>query len=180
MKDSVQQREKEALEQLIRGDQDAFTCLYQGYVGRVYHFALTLVKSEEAAENITQEVFIKLWETRERIDSENSFSGYLYTIARNITFNQHRKQVNERVYLDYLSHVFPVSEKKTEQDMELLELQQNIDRCIDGLRPQRKKVFELSRFQGLSHKEISAQLGIAEKTIATHIRLALQDLRKLL
>ena len=64
--------------------------------------------------------------------------------------------------------------------MELLELQQNIDRCIDGLPPQRKKVFELSRFQGLSHKEISAQLGIAEKTIATHIRLALQDLRKLL
>jgi RNA polymerase sigma-70 factor (ECF subfamily) len=178
LKESDPKRESAALEQLILGDQEAFTYLYRLYVDRVYYFALGLVRSPEDARNITQEVFVRLWETRDRIDTGSSFNGYLFTISRNIIFNEHRKRINERTYLDYLARSFNDSETKTEQDFDLGELQEKIDRCIDGLPPQRKKVFELSRFRGLSHKEISAELGIAEKTIAAHIRLALRDLRK--
>jgi RNA polymerase sigma-70 factor (ECF subfamily) len=178
LNESGQKRERAALEQLIQGDQEAFTYLYGQYVDRVYYFAVGLVRSPEDAQNITQEVFVKLWETRHRIDTGSSFNGYLFTIARNIIFNQHRKRINERTYLDYLSRSFVDSEAKTEQEVYLKELQSTIDTCIENLPPQRRKVFEMSRFRGLSHKEISEELGIAEKTIAAHMRLALQDLRR--
>jgi RNA polymerase sigma-70 factor (ECF subfamily) len=178
LNESNLQTEKTALEQLIHGDQQAFAFLYHHYVEKVYYFALGLVRSPESAENITQEVFVKLWETRERIETDNSFNGYLFTIARNIIFNQHRKKINELTYLEYLNRAFSDSEAKTEEDLLLSELQEQIHGCIDQLPPQRKKVFEMSRLQGMTYKEISLSLGIAEKTIATHIRLALQSIRK--
>lgn len=178
MKDNGPKTEINALVQLIHGDREAFTYLYRQYVDKVYYFVFGLVRSPEDAENITQEVFVRLWETRDRIDTGSSFNGYLFTIARNIIFNQHRKRINERTYLDYMSRSFTDSEAKTEHDYALHELQEKIDRCIDQLPPMRQKVFVMSRFHGLSHKEISTELGIAEKTIAAHIRLALQSVRK--
>lgn len=170
--------EDRALELLVSGEEAAFEFLYKKYVDKVYYFALGLVNSADDAENVTQEVFIKVWESRARIDPAYSFSSYLFTITRNLIFNQHRKKVNERAYLSYIERAFEHSEMGTEKDYFLKELQERIDAAIADLPPMRRKVFEASRVEGLSHKEISAKLGIAEKTIATHIRLALKTMRK--
>ena len=176
----VEHTEKETVGQLIHGDRIAFTYLYNDYADKVYYFALKYLRSQEAAENLTQEVFVKLWETRDRLDPEFSFNAYLFTIARNTIFNSHRKKRNELAYLNHLNLVFNHAEFKTEQEFHLKELQVHIEQCVDKLPAQRQIVFRMSRTEGFSHKEIAMKLGISEKTIAAHIRLALKTLRKYL
>lgn len=172
--------ERDTVKLLIKGDQKAFTDLYNAYAEKVFYFSLGFLKSEEDSENLTQEVFVKIWETRERLDPDYSFNAYLFTIARNTIFNIHRKRLNEIAYLNQLGSFEDAHSSKTEDDFLYSELKAQIDKCLDALPPQRQKVFKMSRIDGLSHKEISKELGIAEKTTAAHIRLALQTLRKLL
>ena len=169
--------EKSLVELVIKGDQSAFENLYNIYADKLYYFALRFLKTKEDAENLTQEVFVKIWETRDRLDPDYSFNAYLFTIAKNTIFNIHRKRVNERTYRDYLGNFFDFAHSKTENDLSLNDLQNRIDKCVENFPTQRKVVFELSRREGLSHKEISEQLNISEKTIETHIRLAFKTLR---
>jgi RNA polymerase sigma-70 factor (ECF subfamily) len=172
--------EKNIVRQVIKGDQRAFAELYNMYADKLYYFALKFLKSKEDTENLSQEVFVKIWETRERLDPDNSFNAYLFTIAKNTIFNIHRKKVNELAYRKYLGYYIDNSHSKTENDVLLNDLQNLVDRCVENFPAQRKKVFELSRKDGLSHKEISQQLDISEKTIETHIRLGLKTLREVL
>ena len=88
--------------------------------------------------------------------------------------------MNEAVYLDHLTRVISHADSGTEKVLFYRELQEQVDRCVEQLPGQRKRVFVLSRQEGLSHKEISLKLGISEKTVAAHIRLGLQALRKFL
>ena len=170
--------EQRIVSRIIDGDQMAFAELYDIYSEKLYYFSLKFLRSKEDAENITQEVFVKVWETRDRLDPDYSISAYLFTIARNTIFNLHRKKVNEKAYLEHLGHHIDFTHSKLEHDIVLKDLQSHVDKIIDDLPAQRKRVFELSRKDGLSHKEISQQLNISEKTIETHIRLALKDIRK--
>jgi len=114
------------------------------------------------------------------LDPDYSFNAYLFTIAKNIIFNIHRKKVNELAYREYLGYHIDFSNSKTENEVFLNDLQSQIDKCVAKFPDQRKKVFELSRKEGFSHKEISQQLNISEKTIETHIRLGLRTLREFL
>ena len=179
MADKVQ-TEMEMISQVIQGDQAAFTSLYRIYVEHVFYFALRYLKTREDAENVTQEVFVKIWETRRRLNPEASFSAYLFTITKNFIFNINRKKVNEAAYLDHLTRVISHADSGTEKALFYRELQEQVDRCVEQLPGQRKKVFVLSRQEGLSHREISLKLGISERTVAAHIRLGLQALRKFL
>jgi RNA polymerase sigma-70 factor (ECF subfamily) len=171
------QNERDTIRLLSEGNREAFTSLYNLYADKLYYFALGLLKTEEDAENLTQEVFIKIWETRSRIDPDNSFNAYLFTIARNTIFNQHRKKLNEIAYLNHLELYPQVSEEGTESIYFFKELREQLDRCVDKLPPQQQRVFTLSRNDGFSHREIAREMGIAEKTIAAHMRLALKSLR---
>ncbi len=165
---------------IIQSDQSAFEDLYNLYADKLYYFALRYLKTKEEAENIIQDVFVKIWETRDRLNSEYSISAYLFTIARNTIFNLHRKRLNETAYLEYLETYLDSLHSKLEQEIVYSDLNSHINKIVDKLPMQRKKVFELSRNGGLSHKEISQQLNISEKTIETHIRLAIKDIRKIL
>ena len=172
--------EKEIIGRVIKGDQNAFAALYDTYAEKLYYFSLRFLKSKEDAENLTQEVFVKIWETRDRLNPEYSFNAYLFTIARNTIFNIHRKKMNELAYRDYLGFHVDFNHSKTENDVFLNDLQSHLDKCVETLPAQRKKVFEMSRKEGLSHKEIAQQLNISEKTIETHIRLGLKTIRDVL
>lgn len=170
-------REKQIVLKVIEGNHEAFAQLYDMYAERIYYFALRFMISKEDAENITQEVFVKVWETRDRLDVNLSLSSYLFTIAKNTIFNLHRKRVNELAYLEHLGNYLESNQVRLENEIIFRDIQDHLEKLINELPPQRKKVFELSRKQGLSHKEISEQLNISEKTIETHIRLALKTLR---
>lgn len=165
------------IEKVLQGDHKAFEELYFMYSEQLYGFALRYLKTKEDAEGLVQEIFIKIWETRSRLKKGQSFGAYLFTIAKNTIFNQFRKKVNEKAYLEYLRNHLDNRYNKTENDVILNDIRKQIEDCIETLPPQRKLVFQMSRFKGLSHKEIAKELDISEKTVETHIRLALKTIR---
>lgn len=176
----TKQEEKELLIRLIEGDNEAFEKIYYYYVERVYYFAFRYIKNSDDTEEIVQEVFTRMWENRRNINVEMSFSGYLLATAKNTIFNQHRKKVNHQAYCNYIITYLQKNIQNVENEIEFNDLMDLLNRTIAGLPPKRQEIFRLSRFQGLPYKEISKQLSISEKTIETHIRLALRDIKSVI
>lgn len=165
---------------LKKDDSIAFETLYLRYSEKLYYFAIRYLKSKEDAEGLVQDIFTKIWEIRKNLNSGQSFSSFLFTIAKNTIFNKHRKKLNENAYREHLRNYFDEVYDKTENDIILDDMKARIDKSVEKFPPQRKLIYQLSREEGLSYKEIAEQLGISEKTIEAHIRLALKTLRSAL
>jgi RNA polymerase sigma-70 factor (ECF subfamily) len=168
------------LERLKQDDSKAFENLYFKYEKRLYSFSLKYLKNKENAESLVQDIFTKIWEIRKTLNSEQSFSSFLFTIAKNSIFNKHRKKLNEEAYKEHLRAHLDEIHDKTENDIILADMKQRIDKYIIKLPKKRQEIYLLSREEGLSYKEIAQKLNISEKTIENHIRLVLKDLRQIL
>lgn len=170
--------EQKLLLLLKSGDSSALKGLYALYAEKVYYFSYRYLRNTSDAEEIVQEVFLKVWSHREEIDEKQSFNNYLFTITRNIIFNQHRKKINEAAYLEYLKPLLNEQDSSTEDKIVSDDLDHFLNQEIDKLPPQRKLIFKKSRMEGLTYPQIAAELKISEKTVESQIRLALQTLRK--
>lgn len=169
--------EKELLTALKRGDCDAFSVLYKQYWSRVYNFSRLYLTTRDAAEEAVQEVFLKVWESRELIRESENFQGFLFIITRNLIFNRNRKHFNEDFYkLSVLSAL--ESSYDLDAEIDARNLSEYIDRLIEELPPQRRLIFQLSRKEYKSYKEISLQLHISEKTVERQINEALKFLKR--
>lgn len=171
------QEEKELLIRLIEGDSEAFESIYYAYIERVYYFSYRYLNNSEDAEEIAQDVFSKIWENRSNINLEKSFSGYLLTTAKNTIFNNYRKKVNHQAYCSYIIQYLQRNMQNVEQEIVYKDLMELVEKTIQKLPPKRQEIFRLGRMVGYSHKEIAKKLSISEKTIETHMRLALRDIR---
>jgi len=98
----VTKSNQELLILLREGDRVAFYNIYERYCKRLYGFVLRYIKQEADAEEIVQEVFIKVWEARTKIDVYSSFESFLFTVAYNATISLFRKRVSEKKYLEHL------------------------------------------------------------------------------
>lgn len=157
----------------------AFDTIYQRYSKRLYCFVFRYIKQESDAEEIVQEVFLKIWEVRRKIDLNTSFNSFLFTIAYNTTISILRKRVNEKKYLDNLE----IRQKINEADeiineIHFKELTNQVNILLDRLTPRQKEVFLLSRKDGLTHEEISKKLNISANTVKNHLVSTLAFLRK--
>ena len=177
---NYKQEEKELLLKLIGGDNISFEKIYFNYVDRVYYFALRYLNNRLEAEEIVQEVFSKIWESRSNINVELSFSGYLLTTTKNTIFNENRKKVNHSAYCEYVLNYLQKNTYNLEQEIIYQDLIDKVNHAIEELPPKRQEIFKLSRINGLHYKEISEKLGITEKTIETHMRLAFKDLKRII
>ncbi len=169
---------RDLLHRFKTGDRSAFEHIYVEYAPKVYRFACRYLSDKGIAEEIVQDAFVRLWEARSFIDPDHNFDNYLFTITRNIIFNRHRKNVNELYYRTFLLASLEHEYYFTEDEIVSYDLAEYIDRVVDRLPAQQKTVFNLSRKQMLTHKEIAAQLGISEKTVEAHIYQALKTIRK--
>ena len=173
----VDMEERELILLLKQGSKDAFTALYKQYWKQVYNFSRLYLTSADAAEEVVQEVFIKIWETREFLREDDHFKGLLFIITRNLIFNRHRKNMNEDFYkvtvLAALEEPYDV-----EEEIDAHNLQEYIDRLIDELPPRRREIFNLSRKEQKSYKEIAILLNISEKTVENQISETLKYLKK--
>ncbi len=168
----------ELLNLLKEGDMLAFDGIYERYCKRIFAFVIRYVKSESDTEEIVQEVFLKIWENRNKIDVYSSFESYIFTISYNSTISLLRKRVTEKKYIDYLKNL-QVAENVFEltDDVYYRELNDQIQSLLSELTPRQKEIFLLSREEGLSHEEIAKRLGISSNTVKNHIVTTLNFLR---
>lgn len=168
----------------IRGirvdDHQAFEAVYAHFHSQVYSFAYRFLRSPEDAEEIVQEVFVKVWLKRKKLKDDRSFQAYLFTITRNTIFNQKKKARYHQAYLQFVQHFSDHLSSSPETGFDARNLLLRLQDSIAALPTQRQKVFRMSREQFLSHKEIASQLGISEKTVEVHIRNASIQLRRVL
>jgi RNA polymerase sigma-70 factor (family 1) len=162
---------------LKAGDELAFNEIYSRYSLRLYYQANQMLRDQEAAKDLVQELFITLWGSAVQLKPDINLAGYLYVAVRNRVFKLIEKG---KVRNDYLSAIAKYATEISTQTMDELnekELQLILQREIDLLPPRMREIFEMSRQQNLSHSEIALQLGISDKTVKKQINKVLKILR---
>lgn len=162
---------------LKNGNLRAFSMLFDRYGKRLYHFSLSYLKSVEDAEEIVQEVFLKIWNNREFLSIEKSFESYLFTIAKNGILNTIRKSKSEQAYLNYKKN-HPDKNVLLDDELDFNELEKAYEKSIDKLSPRRKEIYLLSRQQSLSNTEIAEKMNISVKTVENQMTSAKSEIRK--
>ncbi len=156
----------------------AFNTIYDKYCYKLHEFVLMYLKQEEDAEEIVQEVFVKIWESRGKIDVYLSFEAFLFTIAYNATISLLRKRVSESKSREYLKSLQQIdSAEQVIDEIQYNELNQKVQSLLNQLTPRQKEIFVLSREEGLTHKEIADKLNISESTVNNHLVTTLKYLK---
>ena len=172
--------------QFQAGRLDAFDDLMKRYKGQIYAYLLRSVKNYEDAEELTIEVFFKVYRALDTWKPQARFSTWLYKIAHNLSIDFHRAKSRRHTYsLD--DEEFSVDEptavdlwSNPEWELEEKDRHRVIREAIDQLSPKQKAVFMLNRYQGLQIKEITEVLGMAEGTVKIHLHRAVRKLQTLL
>ena len=170
--------EKEQLLDLSNGDIKAFNDLFMLYFPKLKLFLSGFLDNEAEAEDLAQDVFAKLWQNRESLTRIENLNAYLYRIAKNTLYTYFDRTYIPDPISDTDYHIPSIDE--LEELIFAKELEELIDVTIEKMPPQRKKIFCLSRKQGLSNDAIALQLSISKRTVETHISAALADLRKVI
>jgi RNA polymerase sigma-70 factor (ECF subfamily) len=164
-----QYEEKMLLMQVAAGDRKAFTELYSQYVEDVYSFIFLFTKSKEDSEEIMQDVFVKIWEKREKLLEVESFKSYLYKAAKNKLISEVRHlQIKHRV-LSEIKRNKATSYETANYEIDYRAYYQAVQKAIEKLPPKRKLIFRLSTENGLSHDEIASQLKISKSFVKNQL-----------
>ncbi len=172
--------EAQLLRKLADGDAAAFTALYHRHGRKLHAHLLRMIKSEETASEVFQEIFMKIWERRERIDPDKSFGAYLYRIAENKVYDHFREMAREKRLADDLTVTMNASYIDTEDLMNYDERFRLMNEAIGKLPPVRKQIYMLSKIDGKSYEEIAVQMSISTATVNDHIVKANRFLKRLL
>lgn len=167
------------LMQTAAGDERAFQQLFNTYWDKIYANALHLIKSPEAARDLTQEVFIKIWLKREKLSAVQHFESWLYRVAKNV-FIDHLRQQLVMESLQDIVHIKDNEEQTPQRKLELNELIAQVNGAIASLPAQMQTAFKLSRFHGLTHEQIAQHMNISKVTSQNYIARSLIVIRKYL
>jgi len=175
---SNEQTDKLLVAELKDGNVLAFEQIFDLYQSKLFHFAKLTLSNDSDAEEIVQEVFLKIWVRREQIDTSKSFKSYLYTITKNEIHDHLRKVLQQKKYVDQTIHELSIGDNDVEKIVNFRETDQVIKELINCLPQKRRKVFELSRLQGKTYSQIAREMNISENTVDTQMRKALHFLRE--
>ena len=168
------------LRELSEGSYEAFDTLYMRYSPIVEQFALSLLKRKEEADDITQNIFLKIWENRSSMSGVHSFRAYLFKMVRNAVYDTFSRRKPTSGLQDSMKLGDILRSEDMEGKISAKDLNMLMDMAVENMPEQRRRVFRMSRRDGLSHKEISMQLGISTKTVEYHMAKALAELRKII
>jgi RNA polymerase sigma-70 factor (ECF subfamily) len=168
------------LKEVANGNKEAFRQLFDNHRNKLYAYMLRLVEERSAAEDIVQETFLKIWLSRRELTEIKNFDAYLFTIARNHAFNLSKKIAYRRNLLEDHTATQPTEDKTTETEVTYKNLLSLLNNELNKLPPQQKRIFTLSRFDGLTNEDIARQQDISVTTVKKHLSLATQTLRNLM
>jgi RNA polymerase sigma-70 factor (family 1) len=169
--------EKELLRKVTMGDERAFKVLYDHYRGLVYPKALYLLKSELLAEEVLQEVMLKLWKTANKLSKDSNLAAYLTTLTRNQSFTQLKRKALEAKTDTELGRGWTERDNATEEEILLADTKQVLSDGIALLPPQQKLVYELCHVEGMKYEEAAQKMNLSVETVRGYMKLALRFLR---
>jgi RNA polymerase sigma-70 factor (ECF subfamily) len=163
---------------LRQDDKEAFNVLFYMYAEKLQKFSMTFFSKAEEAEEIVQDVFIKIWVKRKNINNPASFNAYIYTIAKNMIFNSLKKNIYHKKFETFQYNTKQAFQNTTENDVLYQETRQRLESALEQLPAKRREVFLMSRRYGLKNKEIAEKLDISLKTVESHMSLSLKFLKE--
>jgi len=166
------------IRQIAQGDKNAFEVLFKNHYANLCGYAVKYVWELDQAEEIVQDLFFNLWNKKSQLFISSSVESYLFRAVRNACLNyQKHKKIRDN-YANAVQENYSSGIGLNDNPMEALELQKKIDESIGSMPPERKKIFLLSRYDGLKYQEIAEKLGISVKTVEAQMGKALKYLRE--
>lgn len=171
-------QESKLINLLANDSEYAFQLLYDRHRNRIYRLAVRYLKSPLLAQEVVQDVFLKLWFERKKIQSNKPLEAWLFTIAKNTLINRFKKITHDWNALHNYTHdIQDPIENGADSRVLNMELQGILHSAINQLPPQQKEVFHLTKEEGLSYQEVASQLHISPLTVKTHMSRALENMR---
>ncbi len=170
--------DSDLLPKIKDGNKKAWEMLVTKYYNPLLNFILSMIRSEATAEELLQDVFVNIWIKKDSLDIKTSLKAYLYRASRNHTLNHIKRKQLEANYQDSLSNSFQYHNNSTEEDYNLNELESKLYRSIESLPENCREVFKMSRFDGLSYKEIAEALDVSTRNVHYQMSIALKALKE--
>ena len=165
---------------IINGDRKAFEQFFYAHKDNVYSIALTYTDNQFITEEIVQDVFLRVWKNRTKLQEIDSIASWLYTITRNLSLTALKKIAKEGLHhQDIVSHL-PFIVNDSADRINEYDLKKLIEEALEKLSPQQKKIFELSRLKGYERDQIATLLNIAPATVSVHLTIAIRNVRAFL
>jgi len=167
-------------QRLKDSDREAFERVFRVLHDALYRYVRSLTKTSAVAADITQDVFVSLWEARDRLDPSRSLEAYVYRMARNRVYNYQRDErthAEKRAQMQAVAAAEPQRASRPDTKLHTDVLESNINAWVKALPERQREAFVLSRYNGLSHDEIAAVMEVSPRTVNNHIVSALKTLR---
>lgn len=169
----MKQDAQNLLQSIATGDNEAFKTLFEMFFPKVKVFLVKFLKDDQAAEDIAQDIFVKIWSLGPSLPEIRSFNTYMYRMTKNAAINYLR----DRKLSVEITDLMILDDRDIEQEYYRKEKELLIRLMVEQMPPQRKKIFTMSRYQGLSNDEIAKKLGISKHTVENNLSLSLKELR---
>ncbi|MCX2475359.1 RNA polymerase sigma-70 factor [Pedobacter sp. MC2016-05] len=169
--------EKRILNRISAGDQNAFKLLYDHYQPMVFSRALYLLKSETLAEEVLQDVMLKLWLNASNLKENSNLAAFLTTLTRNRSFQLLRRKVLEAKTAAEMGKQWKEHHNETEENILVSDIKEKLQEGVSLLPPQQKMVYDLCRNQGYKYEQAAAMMNLSVETVKAYMKLALRFLR---
>ena len=166
------QAEQTLLRQLRNADPTAFRRVYDRYVQRIYYFAVSILKSPEAAQQVVSDVFTSLWERRNTLDEDVPLNGYLFTMTYGLVLASFRERHSQCQPKEILQRLTTQSGTDTEEEVLYQELELLYQQAVAQLPPRRREIYLLSRHEGFTSQQIADRMNLSTRTIDDHLNQA--------
>jgi len=156
----------------------AYEIIFKKYIKELYRFAFTYVRDGQIAEEMTQEVFLYVWEKRAQIEIQTTLKTYLYSAVKNKCLNYIKLELPRQQSMGDISEVMLSVSTKDKDEGENEQLRKHIQSAIDTLPKKCRQIFILSRNAGMTYEEIAQELDLSKKTVENQMGIALKKLRE--
>jgi RNA polymerase sigma-70 factor (ECF subfamily) len=164
--------------QLKEGSKDAYQLLFNRYAPRIFAFALSYLKRREDAEELLQEIFLRLWEIRTTLDDSKNIKSLLFKICINLIYDFIRRKNIEQAYLVFAGNNDQSNADSTWHEVIYHDMLMLMNRLVETMPDQRRLIFRLSKEDGLSNDEIAIRLQLSKRTVENQLYRAISYLRE--
>lgn len=176
----IQVDDKELFDRIAEGDGEAFTIVYKRYVPQLAAYIHTITRSESMVDEFVQETFLRLWLNRDRLRDVEEPKGWTFRIAAHICHNYLKRSLVEKKVLGQLAADSYTIPEDTAQTIQVKAVQEALKQAVEGLPPQRRKVYDLSRHGELTIPQIAEKLQLSPNTVRNTLSASLEQIRSYL